>query len=56
MITFENVKDFTAEEWFDIPVDDRRSLRDLKYAKKKYNTLPLNKAEAPAKKGEREAG
>ena len=48
VITFENVKNFTAEEWFDIPVDDRRSLRDLKYAKKKYNTLPLSAAEDKA--------
>ena len=39
VITVENVKDFTAEEWFDIPVDDRRSLRDLKYAKKVYNYI-----------------
>jgi hypothetical protein len=48
VITFENIKDFTAEEWFDIPVDDRRSLRDLKYAKKKYNTLPRSAAEDKA--------
>jgi hypothetical protein len=48
VITFENVKNFTAEEWFDIPVDDRRSLRDLKYAKKKYNTLPLTTEAAEA--------
>ena len=52
VITVENVKDFTAEEWFDIPVDDRRSLRDLKYAKKKYNTLPLSADAAKASSDE----
>ena len=46
VITFENVKDFTAEEWFNIPVDDRRSLRDLKFAKEKYMTLPVSADEA----------
>ena len=48
LITVENVKDFTAEEWFNIPVDDRRSLRDLKFAKEKYMTLPASVDEAKA--------
>ena len=47
-ITFENVRDFSAEEWFNIPIDDRIELENLKLEKKKYDEI----VNAPEKKEE----
>ena len=47
-ITLENVRDFSAEEWFNIPVNDPQTLRNLISDKKKYDEI----VNAPEKKEE----
>jgi len=47
-ITLENVRDFSAEEWFNIPVNDPQTLRNLISDKKKYDEI----VSAPEKKEE----
>ena len=47
-ITIGNVRDFSAEEWFNIPVNDPQALRNLISDKKKYDEI----VSAPEKKEE----
>ena len=47
-ITIGNVRDFSAEEWFNIPVNDPQALRNLISDKKKYDEI----VNAPEKKEE----